>query len=467
MTAPDSPLAARKLQKRSSVRPTFRPAAMAATISGAPKEPSDAPPSIFKVGDVIADIYEVRSLLGQGGMAQVYEVQDRQLSRRVALKAALPDPHLPSLITEARALAAFSHPSLVTVHSVGHFRGIEYIVMERIYGMSLAEHIRKRRAIGKRFEVYEVVELLHQLAEGLTVVHRAGVAHRDIKPGNVMLTPDHRTVLMDFGLMLPNDEANLPNMIAGSPPYMPAEALTNSIVGERAPLVDIYALGVIGFEMLMGRWPFWANTLPELWQQLQKQQIPDIASVRDDVPRRIAKLISAMLAFRVEDRPQSAEAVAWITRSLLSETDSIRPARQLPSRPPVEHEVDVLIVEDDDDIARIIEFYVTQAMGDAVAVRRAVDGVEAIEKIADREPHLMLLDLHMPRMNGIEVCMQLRGDRLAEDMMIVAVSAGAQEHDLQLLHQFGLHHFILKGADLKEQIRKVLRVHWSEFMRDE
>jgi two-component system response regulator AdeR len=115
----------------------------------------------------------------------------------------------------------------------------------------------------------------------------------------------------------------------------------------------------------------------------------------------------------------------------------------------------VLIVDDDRDLARILTFYVRQIMG-PVDVRVAHDGEEALKAVQEAEPDVMLLDLHMPRMNGVELCMQLKGEGLAEGSSIISVSAGAAEHDVQLLHQLGIHHFVEKGSNLRERLRAVL-----------
>lgn len=415
--------------------------------------PESEPPSvpIFAPGELVAGTFEVRCMLGEGGMAQVWEARDHVLDRRVALKASQPDPRFPPLRNEARALAAFRHPSLVTVHALGEHRGIDFIVMERIYGVSLADHIEQRQRAGVRFALAEVLEPLIQIAEGLAVVHRAGIAHRDVKPDNVMLTPDHRVVLMDFGLVLPEFDIASQKLVAGSPPYMPPEALSNSTERGSGQLVDIYALGVIAFEMLAGRLPFSeAEDVRELWQLHASGHVPVLSKERVDAPEELVELITEMLAKDPSARPQSAEGVAWAFKRILA-----RQARtsQTPPRP---SGIDVLLVEDDPDLKKILTFYVKQALGD-VTVRHAEDGEAAVAALRERAPDLMLLDLHMPKMNGIEVCMHVRGERLAENTTIVAVSAGAQEHDLQLLHQLGIHHFVPKGAELKQRITDVLR----------
>jgi CheY-like chemotaxis protein len=114
----------------------------------------------------------------------------------------------------------------------------------------------------------------------------------------------------------------------------------------------------------------------------------------------------------------------------------------------------VLIVDDDVDLAKILSFYVRQIVGPS-DIRVAHDGEEALAEVQKEEPEVMLLDLHMPRMNGVELCMQLKGEGLAQNCSIISVSAGAQEHDVQLLHQLGIHHFVEKGSNLRERIRTV------------
>jgi len=375
-------------------------------------------------------------------MGQVFEAHDHALDRRVAIKACWPDLEAPPLRAEARALAAFRHPSLVTVHTLGVHRGVDYLVMERIYGVSLAELIEQKHLAKQQFTLEEAVDLIAAIAEGLAVVHRAGIAHRDVKPGNIMLTPDQRVVLMDFGLVLPEFDMATQKVIAGSPPYMPPEALTNDLQPGSGPRIDIYALGVTAFELLTGELPRDADSLMELYR-LQQQPPPDLTALRKDVPERVAALITEMLSAEPAERPTSAGAVAFQLRTLLAGPDADRPLR-------------LLIVDDDPDITRVLSFYAKRSLGTA-EVRTAEDGEKALQVMQSWAPDVMFLDLQMPKMNGIEVCMYMRGGRLAENCTVVSVSAGAQEHDRQLLHQLGINHFVLKGPDLGVRIDDVLR----------
>jgi serine/threonine-protein kinase len=404
--------------------------------------------SIFEMGEVVGRIYEIRRLLGQGGMGQVFEAHDHALERRVAIKANWPDLDAPPLRDEARALAAFRHPSLVTVHGIGVHRGIDYIVMERVYGVSLQELINQRRAAGQKVTVEEAFDILTRVAEGLAVVHRAGIAHRDIKPGNVMLTPDHRVVLMDFGLVLPEFDMASQEFIAGSPPYMSAEALTNTLEPGSGPLVDIYALGVTAFELLTGELPRDAVDLTDLYR-LHHDPIPDLRAHRPDVPVALAALIYEMMATDPGARPQGAEPVAWQLRKLRA---GPAPAATRPARA-----MRVLVVDDDPDVVRILKFYVKAAVGKSTEVETALDGEKALEAMRRSRFDVVLLDLHMPEMNGIEVCMYMRGERLGEDCTVVSVSAGAQDHDRALMHQLGIEYFVTKGEQLRENVEAILK----------
>jgi serine/threonine protein kinase len=402
-------------------------------------------------GELVHDTYEIRKLLGAGGMAEVFEAYDRSLERVVAIKVAAPNPNAPPLLREAAALAKFRHPGLVTVHHAGIHRGMEYVVMERMYGVTLADHIQSRRENQVPFRVEEVLDTLAVLAEALAVVHRAGLAHRDVKPANVMLTPDGRVVLMDFGLVLPELEMDAQRNIAGSPPYMAPEAVRNELLRGQGHQLDIYALGVICFEMLVGRHPFVARTVFEL-MMLHEKDPPSLGDERDDAPARLVELVAEMLARNPVERAGSVESVAWELRAIRNSLDvqSIRPGR--PSRRPLS----VLIVEDDLALARTLTRQIRQIAGPETVVRTETDGVKALAALRTEAPDLLLLDIQLPRMNGIEVAMYMRGERLAPRCRLIAMSGDADPGDIALLHQLGMHYFIPKDAELAAVLRSTM-----------
>jgi serine/threonine-protein kinase len=415
----------------------------------ASEPPIDSENRIFATGELLDGVYEIIQLLGRGGMGEVFEAHDHLLNRRVAIKAAWPNPLTPPLRNEARALAAFQHPSLVSVHTLGEHRGIDYLVMERVYGVSLTQHAVTRWDGGEQFTAAEVVQILLPASEGLSVVHRAGLVHRDIKPDNIMLTPVHRVVLMDFGLVLPEFDVNGKQRVAGSPPYMAPEALLNTAAPGSGHLVDIFGLGTVAYELLTGTRPFPGITIREVIASHERGQPTPLAELRPDCPLELCQLIHEMLSPNAQVRLQSAEAVAWQLRAIRDDRPCSGGGTATGKKGP-----SVLIVDDDVDLAKILSFYVRQIVG-ASDIRVAYDGEEALVEVQKAEPDVMLLDLHMPRMNGVELCMQLKGEGLAQNCSIISVSAGAREHDVQLLHQLGIHHFVEKGSNLRERLRTV------------
>jgi serine/threonine protein kinase len=295
-----------------------------------------------------------------------------------------------------------------------------------------------------------VIQIVLPAAEGLSVVHRAGLVHRDIKPDNIMLTPAQRVVLMDFGLVLPQFDVNGQQRVAGSPPYMAPEALLNTAESGKGHLVDIFGLGVVAYELMTGLRPFAGITIREVIESHEKGGPRELTQLRPDCPPALVHAIREMLNPDPQLRVQSAEAAAWQLRAASQE----RPVSEPAANSNVDS-VSILIVDDDVDLAKILSFYVRQIVPGA-SIRVAHDGEAALDEVQKSEPDVMLLDLHMPRMNGVEVCMQLRGEGLAESCSIVSVSAGAQEHDVQLLHQLGIHHFLEKGSNLRGRLRTVL-----------
>ena len=420
---------------------------------GARKEPRT---DLFSIGEVLSDTFEIRSILGAGGMGQVFEAHDRGLNRRVAIKAAWPHVAANNLKREAQAIAAIRHPSMITVYGLGSHLGVEYVVMERVYGVSLDQHMDKRVRSEVPFTVAETLDILAGIAEGLAAVHRAGVAHRDVKPENVMLAPGNRVILMDFGIVMPEIDAKQSGTMSGSPGYMAPETITDGVERGGAFLVDMYALGVIGFELLIGELPYGGDTLSEILSAHVHDPVPDVLELRSDCPPRLARLIRELMAKDPTERPPSMEAVAFQLRQMA------KPAVPIPAGAPKTEDVaplaswSVLIVDDDKEIARLLGFYVKKAAPDA-DIRVCNEAELALDEMTKRPPDLLLLDLHMPKMNGIEVCMYVRGTSFADRVTIVSVSAGAQEHDISLLQQLGITHFVRKDEELGKKIGALVK----------
>ena len=394
-----------------------------ATDSGA--EPHDLP--VFSLGEIVADTYEIKSILGAGGMGEVYEAVDRVLNRRVALKVVRPSVAQEYLLREGRALAAIHHPGIVTIHAMGQHKGVGFLVLERVRGLSLDRLLQERRARGERFNVDEALELLVGVADALSVVHRAGLAHRDVKPGNVMMAPGGGVVLMDFGLVLPHADRPGHRSVAGSLQYMAPEALTGDLADGAATLLDVYALGVLGYELLTGVVPFDGANAVDLYRAKSRRPGPRIAAIRPDLPTPLTDVVEQMMAPEPHERPQGAEAALWQLRAVRARAAAGGAVRAF----------SVLIVDDDADMREALSLYVRAAAPDA-EIETIGDGKQAVRAVRRRVPDLLLLDLDLPDINGVEVCMLLRGMKLGDGCMVVSVSGRATRADIELLQQLGV-----------------------------
>jgi serine/threonine protein kinase len=393
---------------------------------------------------VVGDLYKIRALLGAGGMGEVYEALDTGLNRRVALKIAHPDIDPDYLIREGRALAAIRHPGVVTVHAMGRHHGMGFLVLEHIQGLSFDRIIEDRNGRGDPFPVLEAIDLLLPIAGALAVVHQAGLAHRDVKPANVMLAPGGRVVLMDFGLVVPHADRVGNRIVAGSLPYMAPEALTGAVADGAASLVDVYAMGVLAYELLTGAAPFQGSHPFEVYQAKMGQPTPLASVARPDVPDGLDDLIARMMANDAHERPTVADEVLWELRSLRRQLDAQGSVRPL----------SVLIVDDDPEMLEVLSLFVRSAAGDA-EIETTGDGREAVRSVRKRVPDLLLLDLDLPDINGIEVCMLLRGMKLGSACMIVSVSGRATPADVELLQQLGIQS-LQKGPNLSTELRRLV-----------
>jgi eukaryotic-like serine/threonine-protein kinase len=407
---------------------------------------------LFEIGEIVAGSYEIRSVLGEGGMGRVYGAHDLSLSRRVAIKASWPLVEKSLLLKEAQAIASIRHPGMIDVYGTGTHRGISYLVMEFLYGVDLESFLAKRRSDTAPFDVREALDVIIPVADALAAVHRSGIAHRDVKPGNIMLTPNGRIVLMDFGLFRPENAGDA--VISGTPEYMAPESTKKDVDPRNAFYLDTYALGITAYELLTGEVPFEGETPVETLMLHGRLPTPNLRDARPDVPRRLASLVSEMLAKDPLDRPPSMEAVVF----------RLRAVREALEAPVAQQKFTVLVVDDDPALGKLLGMYAQRALPDA-SVAVVEDAERALLSVRERPPDAMLLDLHMPRMNGIELCMMMRGAHLADQCAIIAVSAGAREADIDLLRQLGITRFVPKGGELGARLTPQLRELFDAWQR--
>lgn len=247
--------------------------------------------------------FQIQKMLGEGGMSQVFLAEDLALDRQVALKILhqnlTKDAALMALFErEAKLTASIHHPNVVKVYTVGSDSGYFYIAMELVDSYSLEERITKSGALRER----EALDLLHDVAAGLSTAQKQGLIHRDIKPGNILLTKDGSGKLVDFGLAVQQGGDDMVEDLWATPFYVPPEKLDGDPDTFRG---DIYSLGATFFHALAGKPPFVANTasLEELRRIKAKPVSLTHAGVGVSVPT--VRLVDRMMAYKPEERPGS------------------------------------------------------------------------------------------------------------------------------------------------------------------
>ena len=291
--------------------------------------------------------YEILSPLGAGGMGVVYRAKDLRLGREVAIKvlpaevAASPE-RLERLEREARAVAGLNHPNIVTLYSIEDEDGIRFLTMELVGGETLATLV----APGG-LPLPRLLQLAMPLADALVAAHEKGVVHRDLKPGNVMVTREGRVKVLDFGLAkmageaLPTDgrTATLPrggakdsatSQLYGTVPYMSPEQIRGEAVDARS---DLFAFGIILHELATGRRPFTGNSSADISSSILRDEPAPIRDVRADLPRDIGRIVARCLEKDARDRFQTARDVYQELRYLERESGAGAPRPAATSDP--------------------------------------------------------------------------------------------------------------------------------------
>ncbi len=274
---------------------------------------------------VIAGRYELGRRLGIGGMSTVQLALDRRLERNVAVK--LLAEHLaddPAFVSrfrrEALAAARLVHPNVVQVFDFGFDEAAHhhFIVMEAVPGRSCAELLRERGHL----DVGEAVEIVAQACRGLDYAHRNGVVHRDVKPGNLLVTDDGVVKLADFGIAKATEQSSITQVgsVLGTAAYLAPEQARGEESGPRA---DLYSLGVVAYQLLSGRLPYEAASLSELALKQQRELPAALDELSPAVPPELAQAVEQALALEPEERPASA---AEMERTIRDGARGVAPA---------------------------------------------------------------------------------------------------------------------------------------------
>ena len=276
--------------------------------------------------------YEVQSLLGSGGMGEVYRARDLRLHRDVAIKV------LPAFLSsdvdrlrrfeqEARAAAALNHPNILAVFQMGTFEGAPYLVSELLEGLTLREHVRRGP-----LPMRKAIDYAIQIAHGLAAAHDKGIVHRDLKPENLFVTKDGRLKILDFGLakliqpkVQPDADSRTleqqtePGMVMGTVGYMSPEQVRGELTDHRA---DIFAFGAILYEMLSGKRAFQGQSAADTMGAILKDDPPSLSQITPAVPLSLHRIVYRCMEKNPDERFHSAWDLGFALEGLSTTSDS-------------------------------------------------------------------------------------------------------------------------------------------------
>ena len=271
---------------------------------------------LLRGGGVLENKFKLVEEIGRGGMGFVYRATDLSLNRDVAIKVLPPHYNDDESIVgrfqrEARAMASLDHPNIVTVYSIGQDRGLHYFVMKLLRGQTLAHLLKSiKDGLVEPLSVTQSIDLLIQASNGLEHAHSKSLLHRDIKPGNLMVGPEGSLTIMDFGIVKRLDDSDSVGLktahgkIFGTPEYMPPEQAMGK--GDYSPASDLYALTVVGYELLCGQLPYEADTPIGIIIQHIRSEVPPFTGRAEGQFPVLERIFNRALAKDPRERFESA-----------------------------------------------------------------------------------------------------------------------------------------------------------------
>lgn len=429
---------------------------------------------------LIINNYRVLAHLGSGGMGDVYKAEHLFLHRTVAIKVLTLAPSqsrraLQRFLVEMEAVARLNHPNIVSALDAGRVMSpnsdtptLYYLVMEYIPGQDLERYVEAKGTLS----LAESCDIIYHVAEALAEAHQHELVHRDIKPSNIQITSEGQTKLLDFGLARQfRSRLTDPGTMLGTLQYVSPEQLQDASSADFRS--DIYSLGGTLYWCLTGQHPFHdQETLLRDLALRFKMPPPSVRGLRPDVPAEIDAVIASMMATNPADRYPTTESVMRAMRPFLRQAtredllQRSHPGTEptLPEATPVDARAHrVLIVDDEADLRMMCRFSLES---EGLVCEEASNGVEALVAARARPFDLILTDIDMPLMTGVELLQELRRNPPGPHLKIILLSGRASADEMAQMMQAGADDYLAKPLSviqLRSRTKTALQI---KFLQD-
>jgi CheY-like chemotaxis protein len=425
--------------------PTIPSVSSVRTAPDRSKAPLDSIiPGSIAPGTLIGGSYRLMDELGRGAMGVVLLAMDERLQRRVAIKFIRSDVVEPGFYArftqEARAMARVNHPNVLCIYAFGEHEGTPYFVSELVEGVTLEAWLAAR---AQPPDLESALRILDDVCKAVAAIHAAGTVHRDLKPSNILVDSELRTRVADFGVSTRYAGAvTAPSELAGTPAYMaPEVAMAEGQPGAPSPLSDIYSLGCVAFELLVGRRPFLAQGEFSWIVQHATVPVPVPSSLRHDLPRSFDRVLMSALEKDPSKRTASVEDLRRGLRAASQE--ALEPER-------------ILVAEDDEDFRDVLETALRGAFP-AADVECVADGREALDALERKPATIALIDLRMPVLDGVALTAALRQRETSARMPIIVLTGRGGAREWQALSSMGADRFLVKPVNLDDVVTLIRR----------
>lgn len=407
-----------------------------------------APPKPIPTGPLIGDAYRMVRPLGQGAMGRVALAYDERLHRNVALKLIRPEllnneEQRERFEREARSMARINHPHVLQIHAYGEHDGTPYFAMEFVDGMTLDTWAKRNKNNATWLE--DACAILEDVCRGVSAIHAADTVHFDLKPSNILVGHDGRVRVGDLGLANVLRGLDGPRRdTAGTPLYMAPEVVLQTKVEPELMLrADVYSLGCVAYELLTGTPPFTGDSLPVMMKHCTVPPDPP-SRRRPELPPAFDRVL--LRAIAKDPRERTPDIETFRRELSMARDGKVEPVR-------------ILLADDDEDSRVLLQTTLLREFPEA-DIECAENGRAALDAFDRNIPSVVLLDLNMPELDGLEVTALLRAREVAYSVPILVLTGAGGGEEWRRLSALGADGVLLKPVhreDLVAMLRRTLR----------